>query len=279
MAQQILRRGSISSPLRTFAWFMLNTSLDIIYNIVLGLARGSYDLEKIYKMAAKAQNDEKQRKQLYKYIAELASRSPVFSVSPSSGIPSQAILAGAGGYMANDVMSAVGEAAYLSSFADALKVYQTFSDPKYTWKDGVFELYRKFGGALPAGMGGPLVRAATSWAYSNALGGSSKGEMNELQYQLEMERIEDPGEVMMENFIRETLPIEQQQRQAPKRNTKEQENIMKQQFMDLYGKRLEQYQPKKPKEIKEPTPPTEITTKVNIGKEATTPEKAPEGLV
>ena len=127
MAQQILRRGSISSPLRTFAWFMLNTSLDIIYNIVLGLARGSYDLEKIYKMAAKAQNDEKQRKQLYKYIAELASRSPVFSVSPSSGIPSQAILAGAGGYMANDVMSAVGEAAYLSSFASCFSCFLSHS--------------------------------------------------------------------------------------------------------------------------------------------------------
>ena len=279
MAQQILRRGSIASPLRTFAWFMLNTSLDIIYNIVLGLARGSYDLEKIYKMAAKAQNDEKQRKQLYKELAKLASRSPIFSTSPAGSMPSQAVLAGVGGYMANDTMSAVGEAAFLSSFADALKVTKTFASPKHTWKDGVFELYRKFGGALPAGMGGPLVRAATSWAYSNALGGSSNGTDNELQYQLEMERIEDPGEVMMENFIRETLPTEPSQRQAPKRNIQEQNNKLKQQFMDTYGKRLEQYQPKKPQEIQQPPQPTEVTSNVNIGKEATTPEKAPEGLV
>lgn len=282
MAQQLLRRGSIASPIRSMAWLMLNTTLDMMYNIALGLARGTYDLEELYKMAAKAKNDEKRRKKLYQLIVQMTARAPIFSVSPWTGIPTQAGAAWYAGTISNDMFSAVGEAAGAASILDILKIVEQCAKPEYTWKDGLFEFYRKFGGALPAGMGGPLVRASTSWAYNSMFGKPGPDEaMDEIKLMLEMHGIQDPEEVLMKGMIKEYLP---EHHPSPARDTTQPKKQLNDEFMKSFGKHMEEFKPKKPK-VEEPQ--TQVQPQIavgnkpttSVGKEANTPEKAPEGLV
>lgn len=287
-AQQLIRRNTINDPIRAISFLLLNVSLDIIYNIILGLARGSYDLEKIYAQAKKAQYNEAARKALYKMFIEVGVRHPLFTTSIPSSIISNVTAAAVNKSLANSSLSAVEEAAAMATLLDMVKVCQTFLKPENTWKDGVLDMYRKFGGVLPGGLGGPLTRAAVAWAYNSSLGKSSAEDVeSEIRAILEAHDAADLETTTSKKLIREAFPVDPNTTTVPenerqKAKTKELNDI----FQKKYGKKLEQYKPKekleKP-EIPNITEQPQITMDTKPTKTlenvATNPEKAPKELL
>lgn len=168
VAQQLLRRGSIASPIKYAIHLMVNIAMDALYGAILAIARGAWELDELLEKAKQAQIN-------YSEAIKLLMRNPVFQGNPLGFAANYAYKAVEGG-IGNKAWNSVAEAALSGMFDDAAAFVKDISEPEATWSDLTRQAYLKFGGPLPGGLGAAHMRLAIVMAHDpGAVGRTNRG--------------------------------------------------------------------------------------------------------
>jgi hypothetical protein len=170
VSQQLLRRGSVASPWKLAIHIFLTGLLDLIYNIVLGLARGSLS----YKDVLEQLEDPSSTKtsDLVRYVL----RHPVFTNNPV-GLAANSTLQAATG-RGSAAISAVTEGALQTQVKDLGKLGAALLGNEARDQSTSALLYKALGPLLPEELYSIPVRLMAMQAYGDATPYSSPGTKN-----------------------------------------------------------------------------------------------------
>ena len=281
VAQQMLRRGAISSIPKMALTISATATLDFAYNLVLSLARGTLAYEDILDKINR-------RDKNYAEMARYVMRNPVFS-NNLLGILANASIAAYTGRTQGGVLSSVGESAAVQQIKDIYVLAKQFAEPQHTWSDTVWSAYKAIGPwVLGEGYALPVrLFVAQSWGVSSLSSygrPKSSGGAHNLSAMLdamstpEEQTVNALGRAMFPDYL-EKLQSETEIDGVPNR------------FSGEYFKRArkEMFKPKvEPKPQVQPQQPTvpQVQTQPKPQVQSTTPDfskatepiKAPESL-
>jgi len=170
VAQQILRRGSIASGWKLSIHLFLTALLDLIYNIVLGLARGTLGYEDVLERITKG------RKTKVSEITRYVLRHPVFSNNPLSLVTNGIQLAASG--RGSGAVGSVAEGALNTLVGDMYKLGYKFYQNPSSWDQNTVNAYKAFGFLLPEELYGLQARVAVMQAFGDASAYHTPGSSN-----------------------------------------------------------------------------------------------------
>lgn len=273
VAQQILRRSTLSPLHKMALQLTLAAALDFTYNVILSLARGTLSWEDIEsKLARKDVN----WAETLRYLL----RHPITSNNPL-GFVTQGALAAYTGKTQGGTLTSVGEAGINQWIKDIFGLGAILYKNESTWNEEAMQAYKAVGplwgdaNALP-------VRLAVNiaWGVSNTNSSGKRSGNRVLSTFLEqMDSVDDR---LGNAIIRQLTP------DYPKRLREEMGlNGIPTKFLDEHSRRIKKQteQPKEPKiqpETKQPVVPSvQVPTepkKVSF-EDATKPLEVPEGLL
>ena len=160
VTQQLLRRGSLASGWKLGLYISLTGILDLIYNIMLALARGSLSFEDVIEQI---KNPKKTKvSDLTRYVL----RHPVFSNNPL-GLTANAIQLAATGRGSN-LVSSVAEGAFNTGVGDLWKLFQHMYRNPAQWDKSTTLAYKALYPVLPNELTSIPVRIIVAQAFGDA---------------------------------------------------------------------------------------------------------------
>ena len=281
VAQQIIRRGSVSSLPKMGLMIATSSILDFTYNLLLALARGTLSYEDILEKL-------KRRDQLGE-VARYIMRNPVFS-NNLLGLVANATVVAATGRSQGGLIGSVAEAGIMQQVKDLYQLIKAFANPQETWDARTWAAYKALGPWLIANGYSLPVRTmvAQAWGTSSpASSGSyrgSKGDISAL-----MDSMITPAEETTNSLIRQMFPDypsvlrnETQYNGIPKRYMEEHMKRSSEKLMNPEPKLPQPQQPQLPQpqqpQLPQPQQTQPRSTSVDLQK-ANQPIKAPESLL
>jgi hypothetical protein len=160
VAQQLIRRGSLASSFKLGLSLFLTGLLDLIYNLVLALARGTFSYDDVLKMI---QNKKKTK---VSDLTRMVLRHPLFSNNTLGLAANGAQLALTG--QGSNVISSVAEGAFNLTVKDAYKLFHNLYKQPSRWDLHTRNAYRAFGAVLPEELNSIPVRLMVQQAFGEA---------------------------------------------------------------------------------------------------------------
>lgn len=270
VAQQILRRGSLASPFKLGLSLFLTGLLDLIYNIVLALARGTFTYDDVL------QQIQNKKKTKISDLTRMVLRHPLFS-NNTLGLAanaSQLALTGQG----SNVVSSVAEGAFNLTVKDFYKLFHDLYKQPTRWDVHTKNAYKAFSMILPEELNSIPVRLMVQQAFGDASAYNTPSNRH-TPFSLMMNQAENYYDGVAKETVRslfhgyDNLPKPGMLDRA--------KNIKPDQFKYLMPKpKLPTVPPPvpqpKPQETPQPTPSMSTSVKVpTLQQQATTPIKAP----
>jgi hypothetical protein len=277
MAQQLLRRGSIASPVKFGVHLMLNIIMDALYGTILALARGAWELDEVLEKAKKNQIN-------WSETVKLLLRHPTFQNNILGFVSNYSYRAVEGG-LGGGLYSSVQESALGSTLMDSIKFFKDMSEPEATWTDATMQLYLKFGPILPADLGAAHFRILAQLAHDPGTFGRTSRSNKKTAIGEAMKYYNSAStEGQWKQWVRDVTPGYRPNVNSMKFQN---EKALLNDYVRTKANNLPEPKPRK----KETTEPPQVqlpqvqqpqvqppTSKPSLSKEATSFEKAPEGL-
>ncbi len=270
-AQFLMRRGSVT-PAMQFAFELLTYSLlDLSYNIILSLASGYYQYEKLKRAL---QNREINNREVLRLILKY----PIFSTN-LVGLGMQNIIPALSGGMNKDlVISSVAESAIgydIRTVIKALQGWSSFVTGEIPAQHPMLSTYNAFGRIFP-GIGNTLVKMLLMQSFGELnTSGRTLNKRSSSSYILDkIDAVSD--QAIREAMIRDMFKYSEYAPAGKKSLTKAYQSIP-----NVEPPQLPQVQQPQLPEVKQPQlpqpqlPTTPQTNEPGIIKQATTPIKAP----
>jgi flagellar biosynthesis/type III secretory pathway chaperone len=266
VAQQLIRRGSVASPFKLGLSLFLTGLLDLIYNLVLALARGTFSYDDVLQMI---QNKKKTK---VSDLTRMVLRHPIFS-NNTLGLAanaSQLALTGQG----SNVISSVAEGAFNTGIKDIYKFGHDFYKQPTRWDKNISNAYKAFGFILPEEMYSIPVRLMVQQAFGEASPYNTPGNKPS-PFGVVMNQAENYYDGVAKETTRALFSGYDN---MPKPGMLDRaKNLKPDQFKYLMPKpKLPTVPQPKPQETPQPTPSMSTSVKVpTLQQQATTPIKAP----
>lgn len=274
MAQQLLRRGSIASPVKFGVHLMLNIIMDALYGTVLALARGAWELDEVLEKA-------KQNQINWSETVKLLLRHPTFQNNILGFVSNYSYRAVEGG-LGGGLYSSVQESALGSTVMDAIKYFKEMSEPEYTWTDATMQAYLKFGPVLPADLGAAHFRILAQLAHDpGTFGRTSRGRKKTAIGEAMKYYNSASTEGQWKQWVREVTPL-----YKPNTNSMQfqSEKALLNDYVRKQATKLPEPKPRKSEKPQVSQPQIQQpqiqqpTAKPSLKQEATSFEKAPEDM-